>query len=76
MTMVYVMPILVLVVFAAFSVFWLKEAIFWQTGLGFGFIAFGAALVFRGAAGCRSRPLGGRAMHRSSTVSSNTEKRR
>lgn len=71
-----VLHLITLMAFAAFSVFWLKQAISWQTGLGFGFIAFGAALVFRGAAGCRSRPPRDRAMHRSSTASSNTEKRR
>jgi hypothetical protein len=45
-----IQEVITLVVFVLFSVFWLKEAIRWQTGLGFGFIALGAALVFRGAA--------------------------
>ncbi len=45
-----IQEVITLVVFAGFSVFWLKEAISWQTGLGFACIAFGAALVFRGTA--------------------------
>lgn len=45
-----IQEVITLVVFVGFSVFWLKEAISWQTALGFGFIAVGAALVFRGAA--------------------------
>jgi uncharacterized protein (DUF486 family) len=40
--------VITLVVFVLFSIFWLKESISWSTGLGFGFIALGAALVFRG----------------------------
>ena len=45
-----IQEVITLVVFVGFSVFWLKEAISWTTALGFCFIAFGAALVFRGAA--------------------------
>lgn len=44
-----IQEVITLVVFVGFSVFWLREAISWQTGLGFVFIAIGAALVFRGA---------------------------
>lgn len=45
-----IQEVITLVVFVGFSMFWLKEAITWTTALGFGFIAVGAALVFRGAA--------------------------
>ena len=44
-----IQEVITLVVFVGFSVFWLKESISWTTGLGFGFIALGAGLVFRGA---------------------------
>lgn|SRR5690554_1990001 len=40
--------VITLIVFVGFSVFWLKEAISLTTAAGFGFIALGAALVFRG----------------------------
>jgi uncharacterized protein (DUF486 family) len=39
--------VITLVVFAAFSVFYLKEAITWQHVAGFTLIAGGAALIFR-----------------------------
>lgn len=39
--------VITLVVFVVFSVFYLKEAITWNHALGFAFIAFGAALIFR-----------------------------
>jgi hypothetical protein len=35
-------------VFAGFSVVYLKEAISWNMAAGFGFIALGAGMVFRG----------------------------
>ncbi len=40
--------VITLVVFAGFSVFWLKESLTWNHAIGFGFIAVGAAFVFRG----------------------------
>ena len=43
-----IQEVITLTVFAGFSAFWLKEAITWNTALGFGFIVVGAALVFRG----------------------------
>ncbi len=45
-----IQEVITLIVFVGFSVFWLKESISWMTLAGFGFIALGAALVFRGAA--------------------------
>ena len=45
-----IQEVITLLVFVGFSVFWLKEAISWRTAAGFGFIALGAALVFKGAA--------------------------
>ncbi|WP_323005525.1 DMT family protein [Pseudorhodobacter sp.] len=43
-----IQEVITLVVFAAFSVFWLKESISWMTLAGFVLIACGAALVFKG----------------------------
>jgi uncharacterized protein len=40
--------VITLVVFAAFSVFYLKEAITWNHAVGFAFIAGGAYFIFRG----------------------------
>ena len=40
--------VITLSVFAAFSVFYLKEALTWNHALGFALIAGGAALIFRG----------------------------
>ena len=40
--------IITLVVFAGFSVLYLKEAITWNHAIGFAFIAAGAFFVFRG----------------------------
>ncbi len=40
--------VITLVVFVAFSVFWLKEGVSLTTLAGFALIACGAALVFRG----------------------------
>jgi uncharacterized protein (DUF486 family) len=43
-----IQEILTLTVFVGFSFFYLKESVSWMTLAGFGFIALGAALVFRG----------------------------
>ena len=43
-----IQEVITLTVFAGFSVVFLKESLSWTTLLGFAFIAFGAALVFRG----------------------------
>jgi uncharacterized protein (DUF486 family) len=43
-----IQEVITLTVFAAFSVFFLKESLSWNTVIGFGFIALGAAFVFRG----------------------------
>jgi uncharacterized protein (DUF486 family) len=43
-----IQEVITLTVFAGFSVVFLKESLSWNTLLGFGFIALGAALVFRG----------------------------
>jgi uncharacterized protein (DUF486 family) len=40
--------VITLVVFAGFSVLYLKEAITWNHAIGFAFIAMGAFFVFRG----------------------------
>lgn len=40
--------VITLLVFAGFSVLYLKEAITWNHLIGFGFIALGAFFVFRG----------------------------
>lgn len=41
-----IQEVLTLVVFAAFSVLWLKEPLGWNHAVGFGFIALGAFFVF------------------------------
>ncbi|MFV0245648.1 MAG: DMT family protein [Qingshengfaniella sp.] len=43
-----IQEVIALTVFAGFSVIYLKENLSWMTVLGFGLIAAGAALVFRG----------------------------
>lgn len=43
-----IQEVITLIVFAGFSTLWLKEAVGWNTLIGFGFIAIGAAFVFRG----------------------------
>ncbi|OZB14264.1 MAG: hypothetical protein B7X55_11560 [Rhodobacterales bacterium 34-62-10] len=43
-----IQEVITLIVFVGFSVFWLKESISWTTAAGFGFIALGAAFVFKG----------------------------
>ena len=43
-----IQEVITLLVFAGFSAFWLKEDLSWNTLIGFGFIALGAAFVFRG----------------------------
>ena len=40
--------VITLVVFAAFSIFYLKETFTWNHAIGFAFIAAGAFFVFRG----------------------------
>jgi uncharacterized protein (DUF486 family) len=40
--------VITLLVFAVFSVFYLKEALTWNHAIGFGFIALGAFFVFKG----------------------------
>ena len=40
--------VITLVVFAIFSVFWLKESLTWNHAIGFCMIAGGAAFVFKG----------------------------
>lgn len=41
-----IQEVLTLVIFAVFSVLWLKEPLGWNHALGFGFIALGAFFVF------------------------------
>src|SRR3954466_7166657 len=43
-----IQEVITLLVFAGFSVLYLKEAITWNHGIGFAFIAAGAFFVFRG----------------------------
>ena len=43
-----IQEILTLLVFAGFSVFWLKESLTWNHAIGFMLIAAGAAFVFKG----------------------------
>lgn len=43
-----IQEVITLVVFVAFSAFWLKEGVSWMTLAGFALMACGAALVFRG----------------------------
>lgn len=40
--------VITLIVFAAFSVLYLREALTWNHAVGFGFIALGAFFVFKG----------------------------
>ena len=40
--------VITLIVFAAFSVFWLKESIGWNHLVGFALIAAGASFIFKG----------------------------
>jgi len=40
--------VITLLVFAVFSVFWLKEALTWNHAVGFAFIAAGAFFIFKG----------------------------
>ena len=42
-----IQEVVMLGVFAVFSVVWLKEPLGWNHLLGFGFIALGASLIFR-----------------------------
>lgn len=42
--------IITLLVFAGFSVFWLKEALTWNHAIGFALIAAGAFFIFHGKA--------------------------
>ena len=43
-----IQEVITLVVFAGFSVFWLKESLTWNHAIGFMLIAAGAAFVFKG----------------------------
>lgn len=43
--------VVTLLVFAGFSVFYLKETLTWNHAIGFGFIALGAFFVFKGPLG-------------------------
>jgi uncharacterized protein (DUF486 family) len=43
--------VITLLVFAVFSVFYLKEALTWNHAIGFAFIALGAFFVFKGPLG-------------------------
>jgi len=40
--------VITLLVFSGFSVLYLKENLTWNHAIGFGFIAVGAAFVFKG----------------------------
>ncbi len=42
-----IQEVITLVVFAAFSVWFLKEPLAWNTWVGFGLIAVGAAFIFK-----------------------------
>jgi uncharacterized protein (DUF486 family) len=42
-----IQEVVTLVIFAGFSVFWLKEPLTWNHAAGFALIAFGASLIFR-----------------------------
>ncbi|QQS10802.1 MAG: DMT family protein [Rhodospirillales bacterium] len=46
-----IQEVVTLLVFAAFSVLYLKEALTWNHAVGFGFIALGAFFVFKGPLG-------------------------
>ena len=41
-----IQEVITLIVFAGFSVFYLKQPLGWNHGLGFGFIALGAYFIF------------------------------
>ena len=43
-----IQEVITLLVFAGFSVFWLKESLTWNHAIGFMLIAAGAAFVFKG----------------------------
>ncbi|MFC3076044.1 DMT family protein [Shinella pollutisoli] len=43
-----IQEVITLLVFAGFSVFWLKESLTWNHAVGFALIAAGAAFVFKG----------------------------
>lgn len=43
-----IQEVITLVIFAGFSVFWLKESLTWNHLVGFALIAAGAAFVFKG----------------------------
>ena len=43
-----IQEVVTLLVFAGFSVFWLKESLTWNHAIGFMLIAAGAAFVFKG----------------------------
>ena len=43
-----IQEVITLLVFAGFSVFWLKESLTWNHAIGFLLIAAGAAFVFKG----------------------------
>ena len=43
-----IQEVITLVIFAGFSVFWLKESLTWNHLVGFALIAAGAACVFKG----------------------------
>lgn len=43
-----IQEVVTLLVFAGFSVFWLKESLTWNHAVGFMLIAAGAAFVFKG----------------------------
>ena len=43
-----IQEVITLLVFAGFSVFWLKESLTWNHAVGFMLIAAGAAFVFKG----------------------------
>ncbi|SIQ14765.1 hypothetical protein SAMN05880582_101909 [Rhizobium sp. RU20A] len=40
--------VITLLVFSAFSVFWLKEQLTWNHAIGFALIAIGASFIFKG----------------------------
>ncbi|PWE56654.1 hypothetical protein DEM27_09805 [Metarhizobium album] len=42
-----IQEVITLLVFAGFSVFWLKEGLTWNHAIGFALIALGASFVFR-----------------------------
>ncbi len=49
-----IQEVITLLVFAGFSVLYLKEAITWNHAIGFAFIALGAFFVFRGPSDART----------------------